>query len=86
MKSLGVSRPVDKLGRIVIPKEIRRQLGIRDNDRLEIYINEDQIILSKTDKKCESCGTSDNIARCGNITLCFDCAERISKNILDMRE
>ncbi len=47
MKSTGVTRKIDELGRIVIPKEIRRNLGIRDGESLEIYIDEDSIILKK---------------------------------------
>ena len=47
MKSTGVVRKIDELGRIVIPKEIRRTLGIRDGENLEIYIEEDKIILQK---------------------------------------
>ena len=45
MKSTGVVRRVDKLGRIVIPKEIRRNLKIREEDNLEIFIDSESIIL-----------------------------------------
>lgn len=47
MKSTGVTRRIDELGRIVIPKEIRRNLGIRDGETLEIYTNEEGIYLQK---------------------------------------
>ena len=47
MKTTGVTRRIDELGRIVIPKEIRRNLSIRDGENLEIYINEDAICLKK---------------------------------------
>lgn len=48
MKSTGIVRRIDELGRIVIPKEIRKNLRIRDNENLEIYIEgEDKIILQK---------------------------------------
>ena len=47
MKSTGVVRRVDKLGRIVIPKEIRRNLKIREEDNLEIFIDSESIILKK---------------------------------------
>ena len=50
MKSTGVIRRIDELGRIVIPKEIRRNLKIRDGENLEIYIEEDSIILKKYSK------------------------------------
>ena len=47
MKSTGVTRKIDELGRVVIPKEIRKNLGIRDGEYLEIFTNEDSIILKK---------------------------------------
>lgn len=47
MKSTGVTRRIDELGRIVIPKEIRRNLGIRDGETLEIYTSEEGIFLQK---------------------------------------
>ncbi len=47
MKSTGVIRRIDELGRIVIPKEIRKNLGIREGESLEIYTEEDKIILQK---------------------------------------
>ena len=47
MKQTGVTRKIDELGRIVIPKEIRKNLGIRDGEALEIFTSEDSIILKK---------------------------------------
>ena len=49
MKATGISRRIDDLGRIVIPKEIRRALLIREGDPLEIYLNEDSVIFKKID-------------------------------------
>lgn len=50
MKSTGVIRRIDELGRIVLPKEIRRNLGIREGENLEIFVEEDQVILKKYSK------------------------------------
>lgn len=47
MKSTGIVRRIDELGRIVIPKEIRKTLKIREGDTLEIYVEKDSIILKK---------------------------------------
>lgn len=47
MKSTGIVRKVDELGRIVLPKELRRTLGIKEKDPVEIYIDGDKIILKK---------------------------------------
>ncbi|MBJ8056021.1 AbrB/MazE/SpoVT family DNA-binding domain-containing protein [Bacillus cereus] len=47
MKSTGVTRKIDELGRIVIPKELRRTLGIVEKDPIEIFVEDDKIILQK---------------------------------------
>ncbi|MDA2621660.1 AbrB/MazE/SpoVT family DNA-binding domain-containing protein, partial [Bacillus cereus] len=47
MKTRGITRKADSMGRIVIPMEIRRSLGIVEKDSLEMFIEEDQIILRK---------------------------------------
>ena len=47
MKSTGVVRKVDELGRIVIPIELRRTMGIEEKDALEIYVDNEKIILKK---------------------------------------
>lgn len=47
MKSTGIVRKVDELGRVVIPIELRRTLGIAQKDALEIYVDEDKIVLKK---------------------------------------
>lgn len=86
MKDIGIARPVDRLGRIVIPKSIIKQLDIKNGEKLDIYLEGARIILEKTIKRCASCGSEDNLAACGDIILCFDCADRILKNILSQRE
>lgn len=47
MKSTGILRKVDELGRVVIPIELRRTLGIEEKDALEIYVDGDKIVLKK---------------------------------------
>lgn len=47
MKSTGIVRKVDELGRVVIPIELRRTLGIEPKDTIEIYVDEDKIVLKK---------------------------------------
>ena len=53
MKSTGIVRKVDDLGRVVLPKELRRTLGIEEKDALEIYIDNDKIILKKYQPNAE---------------------------------
>ena len=61
LKSTGVIRRIDELGRIVIPKEIRRHLGIRDGESLEIFTEENQIILKKYSKVLEYADLSNKL-------------------------
>lgn len=78
MKATGIVRKVDDLGRIVIPKEIRRTLGItEDDDALEIFVEEDQIILRKYVPGCQLCGKVDNVEIIDGIRICGSCAEKI---------
>lgn len=55
MKSTGIVRRIDDLGRVVIPKELRRTLGIDEKDSLEIFVDEDRIILRKYAPGCCLC-------------------------------
>ena len=58
MKSTGIIRKVDDLGRIVLPIELRRTLDISERDELEIYMENDRIILQKFEPACIFCGSS----------------------------
>lgn len=49
MRETGIIRRIDDLGRVVIPREIRKQFGIKEGDQLEIFVNKDEIILKKYD-------------------------------------
>ena len=61
MKSLGIVRRVDELGRIVLPSELRRSLNIEERDTLEIFTNDDQIILKKYEPSCIFLGVGDDL-------------------------
>ena len=77
MKSIGVIRSVDRMGRVVIPKEIREKLHIVDDvDSLEIYMENDNIILKKYQPACIFC---DNISSIefGGYNVCRNCIEKL---------
>lgn len=61
MKSTGIVRKVDELGRIVIPIELRRTLGIGEKDALEIYVDGDKIMLKKYEPACIFTGNADDL-------------------------
>ena len=79
MMSTGMERPVDELGRIVIPKEIRRNFNIETGNRLAISIDGNKIILTKSVLACSLCGGREDIQRVGEHTVCSACIEKIKK-------
>lgn len=88
MKSTGIVRKVDELGRVVIPIELRRTLGIAEKDVLEIYVDEERIILKKykPNMTCQVTGevSDDNIQLAsGKLILSREGAEQIMKELQD---
>ena len=79
MKATGIVRPVDPLGRIVIPIELRRNLGINTDDSLEVFVEGPYIMLKKYEPSCIFCGGSDNIVEINGKTVCENCIEEIKK-------
>ena len=79
MKRTGISRHLDRLGRIVIPKEICRTLGIADRDKLEFFVESDCVILRKVDRTCVFCDTSDDITHHKNRAVCQACIKQLTK-------
>ena len=79
MKSTGVVRRIDELGRIVLPKEIRRTLGIDEKDPLEIYVEEDRIILTKFSEMCTFCGQVKDLKKYIGKCVCLKCAKSLAK-------
>ena len=80
MKSTGIVRKVDELGRIVLPMEIRKTMDIKEKDAIEIFTDEDTIILKKYQPSCIFCGNADNAVFFGGKRVCRVCLEQI-KNI-----
>ncbi|MCF6139576.1 AbrB/MazE/SpoVT family DNA-binding domain-containing protein [Pseudalkalibacillus berkeleyi] len=88
MKSTGIVRKVDELGRVVIPIELRRTLGIAEKDALEIYVDDDRIVLKKykPNMTCQVTGevSDDNLSiGDGKIILSREGAESILKELND---
>ena len=75
MKSTGIVRKVDELGRIVIPIELRRTLNIEIKDALEIYVDRDQIILKKYEPACIFCGNARDVTNFKGKNICSECFE-----------
>lgn len=79
MKSTGITRQVDELGRFVLPIEIRRALDIREKDALEIYTEENKIILQKYQPACFFCANADEIVTFEGKRICRTCLEKLKK-------
>lgn len=79
MKSTGIVRNVDELGRIVVPKEMRKRMGIESNDPVEIYVDGDKIILVKCEKTCVFCGSSDCVRDFRGKKICIDCVNALTE-------
>ncbi|MFU0800601.1 MAG: AbrB/MazE/SpoVT family DNA-binding domain-containing protein [Xylanivirga thermophila] len=82
MKSTGIVRKVDELGRVVIPIELRRTLGIEQKDALEIYVDGEQIILKKYQPACIFCEDARDVQVYKGKNICKNClAELKEKDI-----
>jgi transcriptional pleiotropic regulator of transition state genes len=73
MKSTGIVRKVDELGRVVIPIELRRTLQIVEKDSLEIYVDGEKIILKKYEPACIFCGNADDVRPFRDKNICRAC-------------
>lgn len=73
MKSTGIVRKVDELGRVVIPIELRRTLDIEEKDSLEIYVDGDKIILRKYEPACVFCGSAGSVENFKGKKVCRSC-------------
>lgn len=79
MKSTGIIRKMDELGRVVIPIEIRNQFGIAEKDPMEIYVDGSNIVLKKYEPNCIFCGNTKNLIDYNNKLICEECSEKIGE-------
>lgn len=79
MKSIGVVRRVDELGRVVLPIELRRTLGIKELDGMEIYTEADSIILKKYQPGCVFCENATGIIDFKGKKICKECLAEFKK-------
>ena len=77
MKSTGIVRKVDELGRVVLPIELRRTLDIAEKDAIEIYVDNENIVLKKYEPACIFCGNAKNIETFKNKNVCATCVSEI---------
>ncbi len=78
-RDTGIIRKVDKLGRVVIPMEIRNQFEIVEGTPVEMFIENNNIILRKYEPNCMFCGNTMDLIQFKNKLICKDCIEKIDK-------
>ena len=78
MKSTGMVRKIDSLGRIVLPIALRRVLEINEDASLEIYVDGDQIVLKKYQPACVFCGEAKNVTQFKGRNVCEECRSAIA--------
>lgn len=81
MKSTGIVRKLDDLGRIVLPIELRRTLEIEEKDPLEIFIEDNTIILKKYQPACIFCGNAKGVFTYKGRNVCPDCIQDMNKKL-----
>lgn len=78
MKATGIVRKVDELGRIVVPIELRRSLGIGDRDAVEMFMEENSIIIRKHQPACVFCGSTDETVEFKQKIVCKECIDSMN--------
>ncbi len=78
VKSTGIIRHIDELGRIVIPIEIRKRFGLAEKDPLEIFVKDETILLSRPKSACVFCGRTDSVEEHRGRAVCRDCIAELA--------
>ncbi|MCX8130917.1 MAG: AbrB/MazE/SpoVT family DNA-binding domain-containing protein [Clostridia bacterium] len=79
MKSTGIVRKIDELGRLVLPIELRRTMGINEGDPVGIYVDGETIILKKYDPACIFCGEAKDVTVHKGKNVCGNCLEELKR-------
>ena len=79
MKSTGVVRRIDELGRITLPMELRRNFDLAEKDALEIYVESDKIILKKYEPSCVFCGEAKDVINYKGKIICRKCLDEMKE-------
>ena len=81
MRSLGIVRNLDQLGRLVIPKETRKAFNLNEGDPVEIFTDEDKIIIRKYNPGCHCCGNLEDLTDVLGLKICPTCLKEFKKAI-----
>jgi transcriptional pleiotropic regulator of transition state genes len=81
MKSTGIVRHIDELGRIVIPKEMRKKMDLASSDPVEIYVDKDKIILTKYCPSCTFCQSEEDVKEFKGRKICKKCLAELKQSV-----
>lgn len=79
MKSTGIVRKIDELGRIVVPMELRKSLNLAENDPIEIFVDGEMVVLKKYVPGCIFCGEVNEIINYKGKNICKSCMKELIK-------
>lgn len=79
MKSTGIVRRIDNLGRVVLPIELRRTFDLNKEDPVEIFLDDEFILLKKYQPSCIFCNEASDVVNYNGKLICRDCIQKISK-------
>ncbi len=79
MRNTGVRKTIDDLGRIVLPKEIRTSLGFDIRSTVELYVDEDKLIITKSKSACIICGSNEDLVDYKGKAICQECVDDLQK-------
>lgn len=82
MKSTGIVRKIDQLGRVVFPVELRKKLNLGIDDPVDIFVEEDKILFKKHETDCIFCGETDNLKVFHEKLICEKCRKELLKGML----
>jgi transcriptional pleiotropic regulator of transition state genes len=82
MKATGIIRKVDQLGRVSVPIELRRTLGIEEKDALEIFVDGEKIVFRKYAPGCVFCGETDDVTEHRGKQICGQCIDSLKEGVV----
>lgn len=79
MSDSGIARKVDKLGRVVLPVEIRRSLGIEVGDLIDVSVDGQRVVMRKVASGCTFCDSPEQLREFADRLVCEQCVTRLSE-------
>ena len=81
MKSTGIGRRIDNLGRVVLPIELRRQFDIEKEDPVEIFVDDNYIMLKKYQPACIFCNDAKDVVNFRGKNICQKCLAEMKEKL-----